>query len=399
MKVFFINSFFSAGGPPRVVDGIIQALHRHGGECVLAAGRETPPDNVPVVHVGGPLNKYRHWLASYWLDAQGLCSAGATRDLIRAMEQYHPDVIHLHNLHGYYLHIEVLFAYLKKAGIPVVWTLHDCWAMTGHCAHFDYIGCQKWLTGCFDCPQTGRYPVCRGLDRSRSNYIRKKAAFCGVPAMTLVTPSQWLCDLVGHSFLKEYPVRLIYNGIDLEHFFPHPGNLREELGLNGKKIILGVAQIWGERKGWDTFLELSQKLPPEYQIILIGVDEKQQRELPAGIIGVKRTKNIQELCAYYSIADVFVNPTLEEVLALTNLEALACGTPVITYNTGGSPECIDESCGIAVPRGDFEQLYQAIVTMNKSSYPAELCMKRAAKFSSEVKYQEYYRLYQDILSR
>lgn len=396
MKVFIINSFFSTGGPPRIVDGVIHQLQEQGDEFVLAAGREVPPPDIQTIRIGTRLNKYWHWLGSRLWDAQGFCSRKATKKLVDEIKAYQPDVIHLHNLHGYYLHVEVLFDYLKHAGIPVVWTLHDCWTMTGHCSHFDYIHCEKWKSGCFQCPQTGCYPICIGLDRSRLNYARKKSAFCGVPGLTLVSPSQWLCDIVSQSFLRDYPLRLIRNGIDLSRFSPAQSDLKERLGLVGKKVVLGVAQVWGERKGLTAFLRLSEKLPDEYQIVLVGMTSEQQQKLPRKIIGIGRTSTVSELTEYYSMADSFVNPTLEDTSPLTNLEALACGTPVITYATGGSPECISEGMGLVVPRDDLDGLCRGILLQRKTPEISRRCIVQAGNFDSKKTFAKYCSLFQEV---
>lgn len=399
MKIFQINSFFSAGGPPRIIEGIYHNLLEHGDDFILAAGREQPIPGMPVFHIGGKFHKYWHWLGSYFFDAQGFCSGKATHALISKIKEYKPDIIHLHNLHGYYLQIEVLFDFLKSSGIPVVWTLHDCWAMSGHCAHWDYINCNRWEHECHDCPQERKYPICRGLDRSESNYRRKRNAFCGVPSLTLVTPSQWLVDLTKRSFLREYPANVIYNGIDLNEFKPTTGTLKEYLPDDGKRIVLGVAQVWSEHKGLSTFVRLAETLAESHRIILIGVTKKDRKHLPGSIVALPRTKNVQELAEYYSAADVFVNPTLEDTFPTTNLEAMACGTPVITYRSGGSPESLAEQTGVVIPRGDFETLVKAIRKTVKTPEVQAACIARGREFDRKEKFSEYIRLYERLTTR
>jgi glycosyltransferase involved in cell wall biosynthesis len=398
MKVLQINSFFSVGGPPRIVKGIYDTLLEQGHDCVLAAGRETPIDGMKIIKIGTSINKYWHLFMSRVFDAQGFSSNHATKKLINKIEKYQPDIIHLHNLHGYYINIEILFNYLKESNIPVVWTLHDCWAFTGHCAHFDYIGCDKWRTGCFNCPQKKEYPVSNVFDNSKNNYQRKKQAFSGLNNMTIVTPSKWLAKKVEESFLNQYPVKVIHNGIDLNEFKPTESDFRKKYNLEDKKIVLGVAQNWGTKKGFYDFYKLSDTLDSNYKIILVGLDSRQKEAIPNKIIGFGRTNSIQELSEIYTAADVFVNPTLEDTFPTVNLESLACGTPVITYNIGGSPESIDKTCGIKVDQGDINGLAIAIHNLcNNKILSEEACLTRAKEFDKKDRYKEYVNLYEKLI--
>lgn len=398
MRVLQINSFFSVGGPPRIVKGIYDTVIEQGHECVLAASREKPIEGMEIIKIGTPINNYWHLFKSRIFDAQGFSSTHATKILIKKIEEYKPDVIHLHNLHGYYLNIEILFDYLKQTNYPVIWTLHDCWAFTGHCAHFDYIGCNKWHSGCYRCSQKKEYPRCDAVDGSKRNYSRKKTAFLGIKNLTIVTPSKWLAGLIEKSFLRGYPVKVIHNGIDLEVFKPTKGNFRNDHKIQDKFIVLGVAQNWDGRKGLNTFIELSKILESNYQIVLVGLSSKHIEKLPKLIIGIGKTNSTKELIEIYSDADVFVNPTLEDNFPTVNLESLACGTPVITYNTGGSVESIDETCGSIVEKGNLEEMYNAIKEMEKRKIPPVDCIKRAEKYRMDERYQEYLEIYKNILS-
>lgn len=397
MKVLQINSFFSVGGPPRIVQGIYETLEANGHECVVAAGREKPYPGMKTIQIGSPINKYWHLVMSRLFDAQGLSSGLATKRFIKQIEAYDPDIIHLHNLHGYYLNIEMLFDYLKSAHKPVVWTLHDCWPFTGHCAYFDYIGCDKWKTGCFDCPEKSNYPASNFIDGSRRNYQKKKHAFTGVKNLTIVTPSKWLGELVKESFLGAYPVVVINNGIDLEVFKPTESGFKQRHNIEDKKMVLGVAQIWGQRKGLRYFHSLSKELSADYQIVLVGLTEQEKSNIPSNIIGLQKTNNVQELTEIYTAADMFVNPTLEEAMGLVNIEALACGTPVITFNTGGSPECIDDRCGLVVEKADLQGLIKAIRSIEERRFSIQDCVGRANTFEKSRKYNEYLRLYVSCL--
>lgn len=325
---------------------------------------------------------------------EGCFSVLPTIRLIKKIDRTSPDIIHLHNLHHGYVNLPILFHYLKKKKIPVVWTLHDCWAFTGHCPHFIYEKCEKWKSGCFKCLRYQFYP--RSLyDNSRFMWYWKKKWFSDLENLTLVTPSEWLSGLIKESFLKEYPVYSIYNGIDLDIFKPTPGNVRKDYLIdNNKKIILGVASSWSVRKGLDVFVTLSKRLSKEYQIILVGTDENTESTLPDNIISIRRTENQVALAQLYSVADVFVNPTREDTFPTVNLESLACGTPVITFNTGGSPESIDKDCGIVVPCDCLSDLEDKIIYVcDNKPFSSKNCRKRAMCFEARKQYKKYIDIY------
>lgn len=335
-----------------------------------------------------------HSILGYGLGLNGLCSVHATAELIRQLKEFSPDVLHLHNLHWWCINLPMLFRYIKKDRIRVVWTLHDCWSFTGHCPHFEYTGCEKWRTGCYSCPRYRDYPYSK-VDNSRMMYSLKKKWFTGVENMMLVTPSKWLADLAKQSFLKEYPVKVIHNGIDLSIFKPTPSDFREKYRCKNKTILLGVADSWSVKKGLDTFIELSKRLNEEYQIILVGTNDEVDAKLPNNIISIHRTYNQEELAKIYTAADLFVNPTREEALGLVNLEALACGTPVTTFNAGGSPECVDKTCGSVVKINDIDGLESEIVRICKEHpYHQESCYKRSKFFDMNNWFQEYVRVYE-----
>ena len=351
MKVFQINSVCGVGSTGRIVCDIKQTLEANSDKCQIAYGRGYYDDS-DCIKIESDLVFKAHVFFSRITDRQGFFSTSATKRLVRSIEHFNPDIIHLHNLHGYYLDIRVLFEFLKKYGKPVVWTLHDCWAFTGHCAYFSFAKCDKWKTGCGQCPQKTAYPASFLLDDSKKSYAEKKRLFTGVKNLNIVTPSNWLNNLVKESFLGEFPVYTINNGIDLSVFNPVDSNFKEKNNLRGKKIVLGIANIWEKRKGLDDFITLSKMLPDDFKIVLVGLTEKQIAALPSNIMGITRTSNISELVELYSVADVFVNPTMEDNFPTVNIEAIACGTPVITYNTGGSGEMLNEKCGVVVEAGD-----------------------------------------------
>lgn len=321
----------------------------------------------------------------------GFNSFFITRRLISEIETINPDIIHLHNLHSYNCDLKTLFTYFKEKKIKLYWTFHDCWAFTAYCPHFDMIGCDQWKTGCEKCPQRKIYSWF--FDKSKKLYQWKKELFLGLD-LTVITPSEWLAGLVKESFFKDYPVKVIHNGIDLSVFQPTESNFREKYGLQDKFILLGVAFGWGERKGLDVFIELSKRLGQEYQIVLVGTNERVEKDLPKNIISIRRTQNQKELVEIYTAADLFVNPTREENYPTVNMEALACGTPIVTFKTGGSPEIIDETCGIVVEKNDVDGLVNAIRGLKEKPFAKKACLERAKSFDKNERFKEYVELYE-----
>ena len=360
MKYLFLKSVAGFGSTGRIAAEKCRELMAAGHECVLAFGREKANcDDIRTVQIGSSLDYKLHGLRCRLLDDHGFGSKAATRRFLEWVRQYDPDVIWLHNLHGYYVHIGLLFDYLRTCGKKVIWTLHDCWAFTGHCAYFDFAGCDKWKTGCHNCPQKKAYPASMGRDGSRGNYEKKRQLFTGIPNLKLIVPSYWLENRVKQSFLKEYPVEVVYNTIDRSVFKPTPGNFREKYGLEGKMILLGVASVWDDRKGLKDFLALSKLLDDRYKIVLIGLTENQITGLPDNILGLPRTNNLQELVQAYTAADVFLNPSVEETFGMTAMEARCCGTEAIVYQDTACEEIVNQFGGIAVPKG-AQHLYRAV---------------------------------------
>lgn len=344
MKVLQINSVCGIRSTGRICTDIADVLTANGHECKIVYGRETVPEKYKkyAVRIGSNTDVKLHALESRLFDNSGFGSKKATNDFIKWVKEYDPDVIHLHNIHGYYINIEILFNYLKSCNKRIIWTLHDCWPFTGHCSHFTMVKCEQWKAHCSYCVQKHCYPSSILADHCKSNFERKRALFSGIKDMTLITPSKWLADLVSESFLKKYPVKVIHNGIDLSVFKPTESDLRKKYGLTDKKVILGVASVWDERKGLDDFIKLSDLLDRQYQIVLIGLSDRQLKKMPDNVIGIKRTDSVTELAQWYTTADVFLNLTYEDNYPTVNLEAQACGTPCITYRTGGSVESVPE---------------------------------------------------------
>lgn len=382
-----INSVCGIRSTGRICTDIADILESRGHECKIAYGRERVPEKFQkyAVRIGTDFGVRLHAGLSRIFDSVGWHSKRATKKFFRWVEAYDPDVIHLHNLHGYYLHLGVLFRYLKRAQKPVVWTLHDCWAFTGHCAYFDFVGCGKWKNGCSKCSQKKRYPTSLIFDRSKRNYKKKKEVFSGLKDLTIVTPSNWLADLVKESYFGEYPIKVIPNGIDLNVFKPTESDFREKYGLTEKKIVLGVASVWDERKGLRDFIALSKLLDDTYRIVLVGLTEEQMKTLPKNILGIERTNSVQELAEIYTAADVFFNSSYEDNYPTVNLEAQACGTPVITYRTGGSVESVPSEN--VVEKGSVEAMLMLLQSEAYQNIEAKHC------FDEEKKYLEYIKLY------
>jgi glycosyltransferase involved in cell wall biosynthesis len=390
-----INTVCGCGSTGRIACQIAETVVSHGGEAAVAYGRDYHPAGckVPVYRIGSDIGVYLHAGLSRITDRQGFYSKSATRNLVRYIKTYDPDIIHLHNLHGYYLNLPILFKFLAEYGKPVVWTLHDCWAFTGHCAYFDFIGCSKWKDGCNQCPQKNEYPSSLLFDRSKRNWEQKKELIASIENLTIVTPSAWLAGLVRQSFMGDRSIQVIHNGIDLDVFKPTSSSWKQEHGID-KPIVLACASQWGKRKGYEDVKKLADMLP-KFQIVIVGVSEQQQKALPKNIVSIQRTNDIQELVELYSAAEVLVNPTYEDNFPTVNLEALACGTPVITYNTGGSPESLDNECGIVVKKGNLQALAMAtrrVIADSKIKY-SEACISRAQEFGKNEKFEEYFKIF------
>lgn len=336
-RILFINSVCN-GSTGTICKNLYKAAEEAGHECCIAFGRGNAPEGFKTIRIGNKFDIYLHVLKARLFDASGFGCKHATREFIKKIDEFKPDIIHLHNVHGYYINIEILFSYLKKhPEIKKVWTLHDCWAFTGHCAYYTYAKCFQWKMKCKNCSNKNEYPK-SFLSRCSNNFEKKRKIFTNLENLVLVTPSQWLKNEVNHSFLKHYEVIVINNGVDTKIFKPTPSSIKQKYNIEEKKVILGVASVWDKRKGLDTFINLSKHLSSDYKIVLIGLNNDQIKNLPKEILGISRTENVNELVKWYSAAEVYFNPTLEDNYPTTNLEAIACGTPVVTFNTGGSPE-------------------------------------------------------------
>ena len=391
MRVLQINSV-PYGSTCRVMLGIAGAAKKQGIICDTASGYSFHPvSGLPDGHwqIGGLWSKAAHMILARLTGLNGFFSVFPTLKLIWRIRRGRYDLLHFHNLHGWYVNLPLLMRYVKRSRLPVIWTLHDCWAFTGQCAHYTAISCEKWKTECHHCPQKHLYPQSYP-DLSRMMHRAKKRWFASLPDVTFVTPSRWLAEQSRLSLLSKYPVQVIPNGIDLHVFTP-----RREPKANRSYHVLGVADGWTARKGLDVFIELSKRLGEEYRITLVGTDERTEKRIPENINCIRRTQHAEELAHLYASADVFVNPTYEDTLPTVTLEALACGTPAAVFDAGGSRECIDKNCGIAVPCGDTDALEAAIRRIcTQRPFTAQQCVQRAKSFDQEHTYQAYAALYQ-----
>jgi len=399
MRILQINSVANSGSTGRIAEEIGNVLLAHGHESYIAYGRGLATSSSHLIKIGSDQDVYMHGAYTLMTDKHGFASVSATKKFIKEVEKINLDLIALHNLHGYYIHLPTLLDFINKTNVPVVWTLFDCWAFTGHCSYFDDIGCVKWKNHCFSCPKHKSYPS-SWVDNSFFNFEEKRKYFTSVNNMEIIAHSKWLGDLVGNSFLKKYRIHVTPSAINLDLFKPMDSILKVGIKIGEKKVILGCANNWSNRKGYHDFVALSKMLEDEYQVVMIGLNAKEINALPNNVIGLYRTESIEELAQWYSLAYVFVNPTSQDNFPTTNLEALACGTPVITYKTGGSPEAIDEDTGFVVNKGDVSGIVESIKKLNGLNYGniSKACRARAEKlYDKKTRYLDYLKVFEGML--
>lgn len=403
MKVLIINASCGNGSTGRIVADLYQMLRNKGHFCKIAFGHGEPR-MVPyedTIRVNNKWGYYIHNVLGKLFDRAGFFSRQKTKKFVKIIEEYKPDLIHLHNLHGFWINIDILFKELRKLNIPIVWTLHDCWAYTGHCSHYTTNKCYKWVDGCHACQHLDVYPRSYFVDNSRNNYLKKKVLFTSVDKMTIVTPSQWFASEVKKSFLGKYPVTPIPNGIDLKTFSRKEFVSRKKFGIpEKKKVLLAVSFVWNKEKGLDDLIELSKKIDKDkYVMVIVGLSARQKETLllPPTIIAIERTSNIDDLVELYSLSDVFLNPSYQETMGMVTAEAIACGTPVIVYDKTAVPEIVDPQSGFVVKAGDITAMKENIekaLDLNK-----ECISKCAMKFEKNNQYEKYYTIYKSIIKQ
>ncbi len=376
------------------------------GELAQAAGWESyvaysrardgvPPHSSRLVPVGNKVDLLLHWVATRLFDAHGLASRLATRRFVARLRELNPDVIHIHNIHGYFLNYKILSRALAQMGKPVVWTVHDCWLYTGHCYHYASAGCERWKTGCHHCPQKKAFPASWLLDRSRRNWEDKKKAFCSIPGLTLVTVSRWMKGEIAQSFLGRVRCEVIHNGINLDTFRPSPS---AETALAYGTYYLAVASIWLPEKGLQDLEKLSFVLDADERLVVVGKRPSGHR-FPRNVVCLERTADAAALAALYTEAVALVNPTWQDNYPTVNMEAIACGTPVVTYRTGGSPESITPRTGRVVEQGDVEGLAEALHAIRRQGkeHFSEACRSYAlAHFRAQDRFNDYIQLYESL---
>jgi len=422
MRIAQINTS-SSQSAGRTAAALCRLVQRSGHKALLCHSRNYAPGDIHSIRIGCKADTYLHACLSRVTDRAGFYSRLATRKLVRRLEAYRPDLIHLHNLHGYYLHLPTLFAYLKRKDLPVVWTLHDCWPYTGHCTYYTLAkdapsrqqkrrraevhttGCDRWQYGCGQCVLKRSYPASCMLDQSERNWKEKRELFTGLKHMVLTTPSEWLRDEVKQSFLKNYPVYVLPSGIDLEIFRPCADDVfmhdvAKHYGLDAageRKLVLSVAAVWEERKGLDDLVDLAEALGDGYCVAAVGVDEYQQAYLQrTKVLGIRRTGNVNDLCALYTAADLYVSASREESMGMTLVEALACGTQVLCYDATSLPEIVTPEVGEVTPAGDISAMADAVRRLCDAPKSAEACMARAAAYESSLRFTAYIRLYENM---
>ncbi len=400
MKVVQINEYCGIGSTGKICLELARMLEENGHKCKIVYGRKKAAEEAESygIRITSDFGVRIHGMETRILDNHAFASTLETLKLLVFLKKFEPDIIHLHNMHGYYINIAILFRYIRKNRIPVIWTLHDCWAMTGHCAHFYHVGCDRWMTGCYDCPQKKEYPASYIVDNSKRNWGRKKKIFTGLEKVVIITPSVWLSTLANKSYLNKYPIKVVSNGIDLACFYPRKDNIFDKK-FGKKKIILGVSSIWNKNKGIYDFLYLYDVLDKsKFQIVLVGKIEKRLK-IPSEIMVINRTESAEKLAHIYSSADIYVNVSRVETLGMTTIEALACGCPVVTYEAGGSAECVGIGCGKVIENYNLDLLIKAIqeIALYDRKMTRKICVQHAKKFSKERMVRDYYFIYEELI--
>lgn len=400
-RLLQINVSANWGSHGKIAEAIGKLAINNNWESLIAYGRQSSDSLSKLLRIGNDWDVIMHGFATRVFDVNGLMSKHATLKFLKQVSEFKPDVIHLHNIHGYYLNYPILFDWLKTINVPVIWTLHDCWPWTGHCAYYTYSGCSKWQKRCYGCNNLECYPKSY-WDGSKRNYELKKKSFLGLRSLTLIPVSYWLESNIKKSFLRNYPIEVIHNGIDVDIFKPMEdcGKVKDKYKIGNKKLLVGVANIWEKRKGLDEFIRLRRLLPEYYHIFLVGLTSSQINKLPSGITGILRTNDAKELAEIYSAADLYLNLTLEDNFPTTNLEALACGTPIVTYNTGGSPEAVDEKTGMIIDYRDIYGFAKGVIySIENNMFKSNECRERAVRlFDKDKTFLSYFNLYNKVLS-
>lgn len=400
-KLFQINVTANWGSTGKIAEQIGVYAQKNGWESYIAYGRYANPSTSHLIKIGNKLDTYLHFAEQSIFDNEGLCSRNPTQELIQQIRKIQPDIVHLHNIHDHYLNYQLLFNYLNHIDIKVVWTFHDFWAITGHCMHFVSKGCNRYETKCYDCPMNKVYPKSL-LDRSQKNYLLKKELFSACRNLTIVPVSEWVGEIISKSFLKDKPIKVIPNGIDINLFKPTPlesyHNNEVKRKVEGKFVILSVASQWEYDKGLDDYIRMSKILADDEIIVLVGISENIKKKLPNNILGINRTSNYEELAALYTRANVVTILSSAETFGLTIVEGFSCGTPAVVYNNTAPPALITPTTGLVVPNKDYRTAYSAIQELKQRPLNPDDIMKHAANnFDKDKCCEKYLRLYNSLI--
>lgn len=394
MRVAHINVEWNTGGPGTIAHDICEVSLKNGIECLAAYGRGEADLEYESFKIDTKVEVALHAGVSRILSNEGEGSFWATKRLIKRLDIFKPDIIHLHTLLGHYLNHKLLFDYIRKNDIQTVWTIHDCSPFTGHCINFDRVKCEKWKKQCEECPLSKDYPYSLVFDTSKKVYNKRKALYGDLKNLHLVVPSNWMERIVKESFLKNLDISVINNGINLSNFCRVNTDNRERYNLDGKIVLLAVAFNWTEMKGWKLLNELAELLDEQFALVVIG--NKDESNMNDKIISIPATDKKEELIKWYSSADIFINPTLGDNFPTVNIEALSCGLPVVTCNTGGSPEIAGNEMGKIVYSNTAEEFCDKIIMCVKEGYNPEDCHLYAKKYDKNICYKKYIELYKEL---
>lgn len=388
MKVLYINSVVDFGSTGNIVR---QLSTIDGVEPLIVYGRKNTKNDANTYKISNDIKTLWAMGSTILFNNELILNKGNTKKLIKKIEEFKPDIIHLHNLHGYYVNYKELFEYLNTKNIKIIWTHHDCWPITGYCPHFDLIKCEKYKTHCENCPYGFDYPFSLFKQNLRKHFNIKKELFTNNDNLTIAVTSNWSKKKIKESFLKDENVVVINNGIKLDDFKPICNKDKEF-------SILFVANYWTKAKGLEDLEPIIKGINKDIKVTIVG-KIKASKYLNERCVLIDRTDSKQELAKLYSKNHLFVNPTYQDVFGLVNVEALACGTPVITYNTGGCPEILNSKCGLVIEKGNTLEMINAINNLyNNYYFLLGDCINRSNDFSLERMKNSYSKLYKELIN-
>jgi len=383
-KILFINSVCGFGSTGRIVADLSKISDY---ETLVCYGRKSDLANVNSFKFANFFDNALGAIQTILFDNNLNICTNATKRLIKKIKEFNPDIIHLHNVHGYYINVEMLFSFLKEYNKPVVWTLHDCWSLTGYCPHFEYMQCEQYKKICQNCPYGFAYPFSLFKQNVKNDFLKKKELFNSIDKLNIVTPSKWLSDIIDVSYLKNKNHLVINNGIKLENF-------NGDKSKNDKFTVLAVSSVWTKQKGIDELNKIIPLLDNNIDVVVVGANSNKVNAQKC----IERTENRDELVNLYSSSHLLINPTLEDNFPTVNIEALACGIPIVTYKTGGSPEVVNKKTGVVIEKGNYQEMVDCINNLYKDYYfKKEDCIKEAQKYDYSIMLNRYKELYESLL--